>query len=246
MCGAGAAHGASQATHLRIQTSRGPVHVWAPARYERASAGIVIYVHGFFTDVDAAWRKHRLARQFAESGLNALFIACEAPRRPRDEVNWDSVVGLLDAVATGIDNPLPEGPVIVVGHSGAHRTITTWLGDDPIDTIVLVDALYGEVPAFRDWLDADEEHRLIDAAKLTRRWTDELHAGISETLVFDRFPPAAAGKLRGARSARVVYVRSQHDHMTLVTGGVALPMLLRAVQLPMVDNASRKAPLRAL
>jgi hypothetical protein len=49
-----------------------------------------------------------------------------------------------------------------------------------------------------------------------------------------------------ARSARVVYVRSQHDHMELVTGGVALPMLLRAVRLPVVENASRRAPIRKL
>lgn len=242
----GTAEAATAPTHIRRRTSHGPIHVWSPANFDRDSAGIVIYVHGYFTDVDDAWTEHQLARQFAESGLNALFIACEAPEGPRDDINWPHLGELLDAVADAIDDPLPDGRIVVVGHSGAHRTITSWLGDDPIDTIVLVDALYGEMPEFREWLDADDAHRLIDAAKLTRRWSDELHAEIPDTLVFDRFPPARAGKLPGARQARVVYVHSQHDHMRLVTGGVALPMLLRAVKLPLVANASRRAPIRAL
>jgi hypothetical protein len=220
--------------------------VWAPAKYDRASAGIIVYVHGYFTDVDRAWRRHRLARQFAESGINALFIACEAPDGPRDDVKWSSVTQLLEAVASGLEDSLPDGRLIVVGHSGAHRTMSTWLAEDPIGTIVLVDALYGEMPVFREWLDADEDRRLIDAAALTRRWTDQLHADLPDTLVFKRFPPPRTGRLVGARHARVVYVHSQHDHMSLVTGGVALPMLLRAVQLPVVDNASRTAPIRAL
>jgi hypothetical protein len=246
LCTVGTSEGAARPTHIRLRTSQGPVHVWSPAKFERDSAGIVIYVHGYFTNVDKAWRKHRLARQFAESGLNALFIACEAPEGPRDDVNWNTVSELLNAVSDRIDGPLPEGGVVVVGHSGAHRTITGWLGDDPIDTIVLVDALYGEADEIRKWLDAHDGHRLIDAARLTRRWSDELHAELADTLVFDKFPPARAGKLRGARQARVVYVRSQHDHMRLVTGGVALPMLLRAVKLPVVKNVSRTAPIRAL
>jgi len=246
ICAAGPAHGASRPAHLRLRTQHGPVHIWSPANYDRDTAGIVIYVHGYFTDVDDAWKEHRLARQFAESGLNALFVACEAPEGPRDEVNWRSLSALLDAVAASIDDSLPEGRTIVVGHSAAHRTIAMWLDGDPIDTIVLVDALYGEMQELHTWLDADEEHRLIDVARLTRRWSDVLHAEIPDTVVFDRFPPAKAGKLSGARHARVVYVHSQHDHMSLVTGGVALPMLLRAVELPVVMNASRKAPIRAL
>jgi hypothetical protein len=202
-----------------------------------------VYVHGYFTDVDHAWRKHRLARQFAESGINALFIACEAPEGPHNDVNWTSIGELLDAVDAHLDDGLPDGRVVAVGHSGAHRTISGWLSQGRIDTIVLVDALYGEMPQFRQWLDADESHRLIDAAALTRRWTEALHAELPDTLTFDRFPSPTAGKLRGARKARIVYVRSQHDHMSLVTDGVALPMLLRAVQLPVVANASRKAPI---
>jgi hypothetical protein len=166
-----------------------------------------------------------------------MFLACEAPTGPRDSVSWTRLGDLLEEVGHRIE--LPEGRIIVVGHSGAHRTVSSWLGENLIDTIVLVDALYGPMPQFRDWLDADADHRLIDAARDTRHWTDALHAELPDTIVFERFPPASKGRLEGARSARVVYVRSQHDHMGLVTGGIALPMLLRTVQLPTIQAGSR-------
>lgn len=232
----------AKASHQRLETEHGPIHVWTPANYDAETAGVVVYVHGFYTNVDRAWRKHRLPAQFAESAINALFIACEAPARGRDPVRWESIGHLLAVVAERV--PVPDGRIVAVGHSGAHRTLSRWIGEDVIDTLVLVDAYYGDDPGFHDWLAASPERRLIDAAHDTRPWTDELHASLPDTVVYRRFPSPRAGKLRDARDARVVYVRSQHDHMRLVTGGVALPMLLRALRLPVVADRSRKAPIR--
>jgi hypothetical protein len=230
--------------NLRIETAHGPVQLWAPDRYDAATASVVVYIHGFYTTVDRAWHRHRLPRQFEESRINALFIACAAPRGPRDDVKWNSLGQLLDVVSEHIE--IPRGRIIVVGHSGAHRTLSRWLPSARIDTVVLVDAFFGTDDTVRTWLDADPGHRLIDVAADTRRWTDALHAELPETLLFERFPPAKAGVLRGARDARVVYVRSQYDHMSLVTRGTVLPMLLRALRVPIVEHASRKAPIRAL
>ena len=67
--------------HVRIATKRGPVHVWRPAGYDPLTAGIVLYVHGYYTTSDKAWAEHRLAEQFAASGRNALFIVPRAPWR---------------------------------------------------------------------------------------------------------------------------------------------------------------------
>lgn len=228
--------------HERLETLYGPIHVWTPAHYEPETAGVVVYVHGYFADVDRAWRTHRLADQFEESGINALFIACEAPANSRERVFWTSVDALRRTVADGIGKALPQGRVVAVGHSAAHRTLVHWL-EDRLDTIVLLDAVYRDMPELRDWLARSGERRLINAAVLTRKWTEPLHAALADTRTYESFPPPSAGKLDGARKARVVYVRSQHDHMTLVTGGVALPMLLRALDLPVVANASRKAPI---
>lgn len=238
---------ASRAHHRRIKTRHGAIHTWTPRGYDAANAGIVLYVHGYFTDVDHAWREHHLARQFADSGINALFIACEAPGAPGDDVSWTSATALLAQVETSLDEPLPTGPVVAVGHSGAHRTLSAWVGDgDSIDTIGLLDALYGELPEIREWIEGSEDRRLIDVGEDTRPWTDELHASLPETKVFSRFPPRRDGHLDGARTARIVYVRSRLGHMPLVTGGVALPMVLRASRIASLPNTSRKDPIRGL
>lgn len=234
---------AAPGTHQRLHTPHGPVHVWTPRDFDRATAGVVIYVHGYFTTVDRAWREHRLERQFAASGLNAVFIACEAPNGPKRDVRWTDVGELLDTVA-GELGELPSGRVVVVGHSGAHRTISTWLTQDRIDTIILVDAVHDEMPQLHEWLAGDPDRRLLDTAVLTRKWADALHAKVPDTLTFERFPSSRGGKLHGARQARVVYVHSQYDHMALVTGGIALPMLLRAVQLPVVASTRRETKRR--
>ena len=247
MTSAARAEGSAQARHHRLMTSHGPVHVWTPAGYDAATAGIVLYVHGYFTDVDHAWTEHHLARQFADSGLNAVFIACEAPDGPRDPVSWASAHDLMEAVASSLDETLPDGVVLAVGHSGAHRTLAAWAeaGDD-LDAIALLDALYGDQPEIRSWIEGSVDRRLIDVSNLTRPWADRLHEELPETLIFDRFPPGDRGHLRGARTARVVYVHSQIGHMPLVTGGVALPMVLRASRIASLDDHSRQAPIRGL
>jgi hypothetical protein len=234
--------------HVRLTSTAGPIHVWTPARYVAETAGIVVYVHGFYIDVDGAWRRHRLARQFAESGLNALFIACEAPRGGSDPVSWPSLTALLETVAEKLGRPLPGGRVVAVGHSGAHRTMASWLEEPRLDTIVLLDAQYGGMRRLREWLDGSPERRLIEAAALTRPQSDELHASIPGAVVFDGFPPPEAGRLDGAQEARVVYVRSQLDHMGLVTSGHAIPMLLRASKIPVIADigVTKAAPGRAL
>jgi len=235
-----------RAQHTRLMTTNGPIHVWTPRGYDSKTAGIVVYVHGLYTTVDRAWREHQLARQFAESGVNAIYIACEAPTRPGKRVSWTDLSDLLTHVSEGLGTALPTGRVAAIGHSGAYRTLSAWLDNDELGTVALIDALYGDVPRFREWIEGSENRRLIDVADLARRWTDDLHASLPETVSYDSFPAAEAGRLVGARQARIVYVRSKLGHMPLITGGVALPMILRALRLPTVASASREAPIKGL
>jgi hypothetical protein len=157
---AGAASAAPR--QLRFTTKHGPIHVYIPDGYDRERAGTIIYVHGFFANVDDAWVKYKLPDQFATSGLDALFIACEAPTSGDEAVAWSSVGDLLQAVRDHLHEPLPSGQIVAVGHSGAHLTLKRWLDEPHLDTIVLLDALYGEVDEFTAWLEASPHHRLID------------------------------------------------------------------------------------
>lgn len=217
--------------HVRLTTERGPIHVWIPDGYQRKRARTIVYVHGLYTDVDGAWKNHNLASQFAASALNAMFIACEAPVRGNDPIAWPSLAELLRTVEAELGKPVPRNRVVAVGHSGAWKTIVNWLAEPTLDTVVLLDAMYGEVARYHDWFRGDDSRRLIvvgDAS--TRKWTEELHAKLPDALVLDGFPPVDERIPRSIRRAPVVYIRSDVGHFPLVTDGVALPLTLRTLR----------------
>jgi hypothetical protein len=68
--------------HVRIDTPSGAVHVWWPDGYDAATAVTIVYVHGYWVDVDDAWLQHGLPEQFGAAAVNALFLA-HAPGRHR-------------------------------------------------------------------------------------------------------------------------------------------------------------------
>ena len=99
--------------HLRVETEHGPLHLWRPAMYDPRTAGMVIYIHGYFTSVDQAWTEGHLAAQFRDSGRNALFIAIEAPQSSSEDVSWKSLEDLLRTIEDRVPFPLPRGPLVV-------------------------------------------------------------------------------------------------------------------------------------
>ena len=38
--------------HLRVETEHGPLHLWRPENYDARTAGVVVYIHGYFTSAD--------------------------------------------------------------------------------------------------------------------------------------------------------------------------------------------------
>src|SRR5262249_40930650 len=131
-------------------------------------------------DLDSAWNEYHLAEQFARSQLNAMFIACGAPSALERPVMWPSLTSLLREVATDIDQPLPTGELVAVGHSGAYRTLVLWLSNPALRTLVLLDAAYGEEDQFMLWA-RDTHHRLINVASDTIAESNWLHAFLPGT-----------------------------------------------------------------
>jgi hypothetical protein len=217
----------STGTHWRIATDRGPIHVWIPDTYDRATAVTVVFVHGYNTDVDTAWAEYHLQDQFARANLNAMFIACSAPRSLERPVMWASLPALLRAVEQGIGQPLPAGEVVAVGHSAAYRTLVNWLGNEAVRTLVLLDAAYGEEDRFMAWARDDKHHRLINVASDTIQESNWIHAFLPGTKRVYGLP---ADWTDDARAARVLYVRTAVGHMPMITDGVALPLALRALE----------------
>jgi hypothetical protein len=149
--------------HFRVKTAQGAVHVWVPPDYDRETAGTVVYVHGYYTDADGAWRDHELARQFKKSHQNAMFIVPDAPKGNDEHVMWPALTDLRRAM-TRANIKLPEGPIIVMGHSGAFRTVMQWVDHRMVDQIILLDALYAGEQAFDEFIASGkraDDHKLI-------------------------------------------------------------------------------------
>lgn len=230
-------------THARLNLLQGPVHVWIPAGYHPDGAATVLYVHGYYDTVDEAWREHRLPEQFALAGANALFIAPEAPDGIGQPVHFPDLLALVQEVESRMKVWRGTGPLVAVGHSGAYRTLQRWLEEPLLDTVILVDALYGEQESFGGWLEASPERRMITVGEDTVRWTEDFAATIPGTVIADHFPIAPEGWTAEHRAARHLYVRSQFGHMAQVTGGVALPLLLRLLPVTRLPDTAWHQPL---
>lgn len=220
----------------RFETTRGPIHVWTPASYDPATAATVVFVHGYHVDVDTAWNDYRLPQQFALSGINAMFIAAEAPTGKNSVIAWPSLRGLVASVASQIDVRMPTKRLVAMGHSGAYRTLAVWLANDVLDTIVLLDAVYGEY-SFVPWVRASSSRRLVNIAYETGRFCDYMHRQLPSTKRVEGLP------LEGFPDGRIIYAKTDVGHWQLVTDGVAVPLALRAIAVPMLDDAPLDIPL---
>jgi hypothetical protein len=219
----------------RLETPHGIVHVWIPPSYDAATASTVVFVHGYHTDLETMWYGARLPQQFALSGVNAMFIAAEAPYAKLAPMVWPSLNALLQTVSTGTGQPLPKGRIAAIGHSGAYRTLVLWMANTSLETVVLLDAAYAELDRIAAWVRASRSHRLINIAYETQNFSDFMHRAIPGTLRVDGLPQSEFAP--DAQAARALYVRTAVGHWPLVTDGVAIPLALRALGAPKLPDA---------
>jgi hypothetical protein len=235
---------------LRIETKHGPLNLWRPAHYDSHAAGVVIYIHGYFTTVDQAWTDHQLASQFRDSGRNALFIAIEAPRSSEQEIFWKSLDDLLRTVEDRAPYPLPRGPLVVMGHSGAYRTILPWLGDRRLQYVILLDALYGGQAEFRSWLRPhphSKPHRMVLVSNDTGWQSRQFARHISGAARRRSIPANASSFTSWETHARLLYLGSQYEHNEIISSGKVIPVLLqitpiKALTTPRPRPAPRAVP----
>jgi hypothetical protein len=215
--------------HTRLVTPGGVVHVWVPDGYDARTAQLVVYLHGYFVTLDEAWLAHGLPEQFGAAGINAMFVACETPSSAREGVRWANAAELVDVIAPRLRVPLPRGRRVAIGHSGAYRTLIPWLADPALDTVVMLDAGYGEREPYVTWIrgDAEQRRRLITISSETAWWGGVLHGSLpGSRSVATALPRLSAEELGRLARERVVHLRDPAlDHWQTVT--TALPVALR-------------------
>ena len=231
--------------HLRLETEHGALHFWIPENYDPLTAGMVIYIHGYYTTVDQTWENDHLARQFEESGRNALFVAIDAPMSNFQDVSWKSFDELLRTVQTQTPFPLPRGPLVVIGHSGAFRTILLWLRDPRVQYVILLDGLYTGLSEYRDWLRPHryaKPHRMVMVAHDTWRQSNQLARHTYGAARRRGIPARASGFTPREAHARLLYLFSQYNHMEMVSSGKVIPVLLQISPLRAVPVKSVTKP----
>lgn len=211
--------------HAHWATRQGPVHLWCPSGLARSleaenAAGrrglqplgpdVVVYVHGYWDDVNSAFAEHRLAEQFAASGVPALFVVVSAPSGPRQPVRVRDLDGLLAELQERAGLPLLAGQVLIVGHSGAYRTIWPWLASARTREIVLLDAFYGATEPLERWLWRRGGERLRIVSRSTQARAEAWLGALTPPL-----RPWVQHELAGC------------SHQAIVTGGVWLERVLR-------------------
>jgi hypothetical protein len=185
--------------HTRLVTENGPVHVAIPPHPARVT---VVYVHGYWTQLDEAWVQHRLEEQL--SGAGAAVIAPEAPSGPGQAVRWPDLGALLASVEARTGTTLPHD-VIAIGHSGAYRTVSAWVNEPRLKHVTLLDAFYGAPQTWDRFLAAGGGARSL---RIVARSTAQRSA---------RFC---------ARHAEVVCEDSPLSHMAIVTSGKVIPKVV--------------------
>lgn len=232
--------------HVRIDGPHGAIHVWIPPSFHSETGATIIYLHGYYDDADSAYVGHRLAEQFAMSALDAMFIVPETPSAAKTPINYPSLGELLQIVEekTGVARGMAM--TAVVGHSGAFRTIDTWLDEPLVDALVMVDSMYANEEQIEAWYRASPHHRLITVGEDTLPYNESLLRAIGDVTVMDRVPTTYETWPAEARTARALYIRAQFMHMPLVTDGIVLPALLRLLPVPLLADEPWQQPLGAL
>ncbi len=213
----------------RILTEHGPVYVFGLPREGKLdlpkNSEVIVYVHGYWENVDQIWRNHHLAEQFRQSGRQALFVLPEAPLENADNVHWPNLRELLQAIRnTGIR--VPQGPVTAIGHSGAYRTLVSWLGESILRQVILIDGLYANEDAFANYVQQKRGQLIMVGAQTNARGLRFGHR-FQQTHYYRELPQAFSD---ADRRASLIYISSQRGHWELITDGVVIPQLLK--QLP--------------
>jgi len=143
-----------------------------PASFDpHRPAVLVVYFHGnkVILERDVVGRQ-RVAQQLADSGLNAVLVA---PQFALDALDssagrfWQNYVfaQFLDEAAHHLAALYGDAsararfdtmPVVLVAYSGGYMPAAAVLSaggaNDRIEGVVLLDALYGEIDTFADWI----------------------------------------------------------------------------------------------
>lgn len=126
----------------------------------------VFYFHGWYSNIDSSLAKFRIIEQFSESHKNAILIFPEGPRNSPDSFGgkFEDALGFKNFMNDILKYLRDEaiireeniGSIILSGHSGAYRIISSIISVGGLSHLIrevyLFDALYDRLDVFTSWI----------------------------------------------------------------------------------------------
>lgn len=193
---------------------------------------LIFWFHGWNNNIDSALVRYGLARQFAESGSNAVLVLAETAKDAPDSYGGkleqkNRFNGLVNDVMKKLVNShvishrCKVGNIVLAGHSGAYRVMANIVanGDLPVQEVILFDALYAETPKFLNWLSADKSRRFIDLYTDHGGTYDETKA-MMQQLNEQHFPIDSTEETNLTtallQTNRILFIHTLHEHNDII------------------------------
>ncbi|MEJ7599908.1 MAG: hypothetical protein WKG01_18525, partial [Kofleriaceae bacterium] len=161
------------------------------------------------------------------------FIVPDAPANMDESVHWPALSDLRRAITRG-NIKMPDGPVVVMGHSGAFRTVMQWVDHRMVDQIILLDAMYGGEHAFDDFIKSGkraDSHKMIVVGASVAQESSAFINRYKFAKAREKVPEYMSGFTKEERRAKLLYIHSQYSHMPIVTNRKVIPLLLKVTRL---------------
>ena len=76
--------------------------------------------------------------------MNAIFITPKTPITQHVPINYPNLGELLQIIEDKTGVQRGAALTVAIGHSGAFRTLQTWLDEPLLDQLVMIDAMYDD------------------------------------------------------------------------------------------------------
>ena len=201
-----------------------------PAGFSLQRPGIIIvFFHGHGAEIKRdIGRRQQLPAQISESRANAVLVAPQfaldaADSSPGKFRKPGAFSRFLREAAHNLgrlhgdpraEQTFSRMPVVIIGYSGGYLPIAWILRNNDVKRrvrgVVLLDALYGELDKFRDWIEGDRSAFFVSAyLGSTRRQNIELQRVLSERSI--EFSMSLNGQLK---PGSVVFLAGDTQEMT--------------------------------
>lgn len=144
------------------------VFIFIPEGFQASdSVDVVVYFHGWLSNITNSITKFKLVEQFYRSNKNAIFVFPEGPKDSPDSFGGkledkDVFKNLIKEVIDKINEKEKfdikgAGKIILAGHSGAFRVMAHILHhgglSEYIKEAILFDALYSQTDKYLVWIE---------------------------------------------------------------------------------------------